>query len=228
MKAAAVAAALADASATGAKTHRPIPCRALEPAPGKISRDALVRDLAALPIPARSVALLTGNATGFGEVEGLVLKWAHARTRTLVHTLLKGDVRVVSYRPDVSALTGLGPGLTPTGDDVLVGLAAMARRLSSAGVLETRAVSSYATSLASVPRADTTPAARELLVNASKGLFPTVLAAVVEILGAAEADRAALRERAGKLVATGAHSGADLLAGALSLVRGVVEAGGNG
>ncbi|MDL1951438.1 DUF2877 domain-containing protein [Acidobacteria bacterium ACD] len=223
MRAAAMLADLADAPPTRAKPRKPVPCRALEIPPGRVAVEALVRDLAALPIPARSVALLTGNATGFGEVEGLVLKWTHARSRSLVATLLRGDVRVVAYRPDVSALTGLGPGLTPTGDDVLVGLAAMSKRLASAGILEARAATAYATSLAGLVAAETTPAARELLVAASKGQYPTALAAVVEAMGSERPDRPALKEQAGRLVAMGAHSGADLLAGALALVRGVIE-----
>ena len=50
-----------------------------------------------------------------------------------------------------AALTGLGPGLTPTGDDLLVGLAAMSQRLVGGGLVEARAAVAFSTSLAGLP-----------------------------------------------------------------------------
>lgn len=200
-----------------------LPCRGLEPLPGPVSRASLVLDLACVFRPARTRALLTGQGGEPGSVESLVLKWAHARLVSLVGTLLSGDVRVVSYRPDAAALTGLGPGLTPTGDDLLVGLSAMARRLAAGGLVERQAAIAFSTSLAGLPAEETTPAAHLLLQNAAKGLFPEVLASVVEMLGNPHAATESLRAVTGRLAATGAHSGADLLAGALALVHGVVD-----
>ena len=49
-----------------------------------------------------------------------------------------------------------------------------------------------------------------------------VLADLVEAFGNPDAGPDRLRDLASRLAATGAHSGADLLAGALALVRGVV------
>jgi hypothetical protein len=156
-------------------------------------------------------------------VEERVFRWAHARLRSLVRTLLAGDVRVATYRPDAAALTGLGPGLTPTGDDLLVGLAAMARRLAGGGLVEVRAAVAFSTVLSGLPAEETTPAAHLLLRNASRGLFPAVLASAVEMIGNPHADAESLRTLTERLAATGAHSGADLLAGALALVQAAAD-----
>lgn len=220
--------ALLEQAASGPPVRPPVrpslPSRGLDPLPGPVSRASLVLDLACIFLPGRTRALLSGQGGEPGSVESLVLKWAHARLLSLVGTLLSRDVRVVSYRPDAAALTGLGPGLTPTGDDLLVGLAAMARRLAAGGLVERQAAIAFSTSLAGLPEAETTPAAHLLLQNASQGRFPAVLASVVEMLGNPHAATDSLRAATGRLAATGAHSGADLLAGALALVHGVVDA----
>lgn len=205
------------------RDRTPLPCRELDPLPGPVSRASLVLDLACIFLPARSRALLSGQGGAPGSVEETVVKWAHARVRSLVGTLLSGDTRVVAYRPDAAALTGLGPGLTPTGDDLLVGLAAMSQRLVGGGLVEARAAVAFSTSLAGLPAEETTPAAHRLLQNASKGSFPSVLASAVEMIGNPHADPESLQTLTVRLASVGAHSGADLLAGALALVHGVVD-----
>lgn len=200
-----------------------LPCRELDPLPGPVSGASLVLDLACISLPARTRAILSGQGGEPGTVEALVLKWAHARVIALVATILSGDVRVAAYRQDAAGLTGLGPGLTPTGDDLLVGLAAMARRLVGGGLVETRAALAFSTSLAGLRAEETTPAAHLLLQDAAIGRFPAVLASAVEMLGNPHADPESLQALTGRLAATGAHSGADFLAGALALVHGVVD-----
>lgn len=216
---------LLDEAVTPARVRAPLPCRELDPLPGPISRASLVLDLACIFLPVRTRALLSGQGGAPGSVEETIVKWAHVRVRSLVGTLLSGDVRVVAYRPDAAALTGLGPGLTPTGDDLLVGLASMSQRLVGGGLVEARAAVAFSTSLAGLPEGETTPAAHRLLQNASKGRFPSVLASAVEMLGNPHADPESLRTLTVRLAETGAHSGADLLAGALALVHGVVDGG---
>ncbi len=207
-----------------APERAPLPCRPLVAPPGRLERASLDRDLAAIPLPERSRALLAGDVVGLDEVGAAVVLEVHGHLAALVTTLGSGKADVVAYRPHVRALTGLGPGLTPTGDDLLVGLAAAARRLASGGLLAPRAASAYAESLAGLPAGQTTSVAHDLLLRASAGLFPAVLAAVVEGLGRGDGDFDLLVERVRQLVTTGAHSGADLLAGAFALVRGVVDA----
>lgn len=202
----------------------PLPCRDLDPVPGPISRASLVLDLACLHVPPRTRALLSGAGGAPDSVEERVFRWAHVRVKSLVAALLAGDVRVAAYRSDAAGLTGLGPGLTPTGDDLLVGLAAMSRRLAGGGLVEIRAAVAFSTVLAGLPSEETTPAARLLLREASEGRFPAVLATAVELIGNPHADAESLRAATARLAATGAHSGADLLAGALALAQGVVDA----
>lgn len=209
-----------------AELKRPaLPCRALDPLPGPVSRASLVLDLACIHVPARTRMLLSGKGGASGSVEERVVGWAHARLKALVATLVTGDVRVVAYRADAAGLTGLGPGLTPTGDDLLVGLAAMARRLAGGGLVDVRAAVAFSTVLAGLPAEETTEAAHLLLRSASEGRFPSVLATAVELLGNPHSDAESLRAATMRLAATGAHSGADLLAGALALVHGTVDAG---
>ena len=205
------------------RVREPLPCRELDPLPGPVSRASLVLDLACISLPARSREILSGQGGAAGSVEEKVVKWAHARVRSLVGTLLAGDVRVAAYRPDATALTGLGPGLTPTGDDLLVGLAAMSQRLVGGGLVEARAAVAFSTALAGLPAGETTPAAHRLVQNASKGRFPSVLASAVEMIGNPNADPESLETLTVRLASTGAHSGADLLAGALALVYAVVD-----
>ncbi|MFN7986342.1 MAG: DUF2877 domain-containing protein [Thermoanaerobaculia bacterium] len=202
----------------------PLPCRELEPAAGPVSRASLVLDLACILLPARTRALLSGGVGEAGSVDALVLRWAHARLFALAAALVSGEIRVGAYRPDAGALTGLGPGLTPTGDDLLVGLAAMAVRLAAGGLVDPRSVAAYSAALSLLPAEETTTAAAHLVRNASHGHFPAVLAAAVETIGNPHAATESLRAVTGRLTATGAHSGADLLAGALALVHGVVDA----
>ncbi len=215
MNAAEIEAALEVAAPRSGRARGGLPCRGLLSEP--FSPASLRRDLADVPLPPRTVALLTGNGDGYGTVEGVVVRWAHARVRSLVGRLEAGEALVASYRLDVAGLTGLGPGLTPTGDDLLVGLAAEASRMSAVGLVEPRASAAYLEALSDLPLGETTPVARGLLVNASKGLYPSVLAAVVEALGNPGTEHASLELETGLLTATGAHSGADLLAGAVSL-----------
>lgn len=205
------------------RSQGPLPCRAL--ISGPFSPETLRSQLSDLAVPARTVALLTGIGGDLGSVDAAVVKWAHARTLGLVRTLRAGDGRVETYCPGVAALTGLGPGLTPTGDDLLIGMAGMARRLQLAGLVQSRAADAFAsalTGLGKTPTGSTTSVAFALLENASKGLYPSVLAGVVEVLGNAEVEPATIEERVALLTVVGAHSGADLLAGALALACGVV------
>ena len=217
------AAALAAALSSPPHGREPIPCRPLDPPAGRIARATLVLDLASVPLPPRSRALLSGTAESPDSVAGVVVKWANAHLKALVATFLAGDVRVDAYRPGAVALTGLGPGLTPTGDDLLVGLAAAARRLVGGGLLDARAAVAFGTCLGGLARTDTTPAARLLVEQAASGIFPNVLADFVETIGDSGAAPERLVVVATKLALTGAHSGADFLAGALALVQGVAE-----
>src|SRR5450759_470701 len=102
--------------------REPLPCRGL--LLGRLWPDCFRDDLASLHLPARTLALLSGEAEGWSPIEAAAVKIAHSLATVLAGRLRAGEAFVEAYRPDVAGLTGLGPGLTPTGDDLLVGLAA--------------------------------------------------------------------------------------------------------
>jgi hypothetical protein len=108
------------------------------------------------------------------------------------------------------ALIGRGQGLTPSGDDVLVGcLAGLARRPGGA-VLRDR--------LAEVLRprlAATGPVSRHYLGAALDGLFSEPLAVLADAVDAARPG-SSVRQATGAMLAIGASSGADGLAGLLA------------
>ena len=118
--------------------------------------------------------------------------------------------------PAVARLLGRGPGLTPTGDDVLAGVLVTLRALGSpaAGSIA-RAV------LAGTPGA-TTPVSAGLLRHAVEGRCIPQLADVLTALGAtavgdpaspADSGSGALPRAVGALLAVGHTSGAGLLHG---------------
>ncbi|MGV8038935.1 MAG: DUF2877 domain-containing protein [Thermoanaerobaculaceae bacterium] len=119
----------------------------------------------------------------------------------------------------VAALSGLGPGMTPTGDDLLLALLVTGRHLVSGGVIHETALARLGRAVMSSPRGRTTPAAERLLQEACAGHAPSPLARFVEALGRPEVTDDDLARRCACLVATGAHSGADWLAGTLALSR---------
>ena len=201
-------------------------CRGLLPVP--LSMERLRSDLSGVAVPVRTVLLMTGHAVAGGPVDAAVVRWSRARARSLAAKLRDGEERAAAYRADAAGLTGLGPGLTPTGDDLLVGLAAMASRLAVLRAVAPGAVAAFAAVLAEVDADRTTPEACRLLGQASEGFFPAVLAAVVETLGNDRKEPFELDGTIAFLGATGAHSGADFLAGALLLARAVAFPGEEG
>jgi hypothetical protein len=102
------------------------------------------------------------------------------------------------------ALLGLGEGLTPAGDDCLVGAVAVLHAVD-AGVLTQPGV---AASIASDAAARTTTIAREFVLHALAGRFSEPVLAVLRARSRDEAGRAAAQ-----LAAAGGTSGADTLHG---------------
>jgi hypothetical protein len=194
-----------------------------------LDRATLRCHLADLPLPPRSAALLSGAAAGGSDdspcgIAGRSPDLAAAAAigtalGALVGWLAGGITDPICYRRAVARLVGLGPGLTPTGDDVLVALVAMSRRLGHAGVLPAAVADALAAAVADVPAGLTTPTAHALLSQAVDGRFPEPLAALVGALGDPAVNREALARLVEQLVATGAHSGADWLGGVVALAR---------
>lgn len=104
-------------------------------------------------------------------------------------------------------LVGLGDGLTPSGDDVLVGLSAALR---AAGHPLAEPLSRHAAERSTARTTDVARAAHE---HAAHGEYAERLHEVLEAL--AHGDDAALRLRVERALAWGASSGADALLGML-------------
>ena len=121
--------------------------------------------------------------------------------RALAHSLVEGDAG--AFVTAATDLIGLGEGLTPAGDDCVVGALAAIHRLAP-GWLEPRAVRA----ISEAARYRTTEVARDFLLEALAGRFAEPVLAILAAPSAARATDAARR-----LLAMGATSGADTLDG---------------
>jgi hypothetical protein len=115
---------------------------------------------------------------------------------------------VPALLPLVKALVGLGEGLTPSGDDFLVGLLAV---LHVTGFLPCRAASSVGEQFCECVRLGTSQLSGEFLRCAFAGHFAEPLVLLVRALCAPEAD--AWPTHAATLAAVGHSSGVDAMVG---------------
>ncbi len=120
--------------------------------------------------------------------------------------LARGDVR------SATAVIGLGPGLTPSGDDVVAGALAVLALVSRLDDATVRAVLDRA-------RTHTTALSTALLEAATKGQLIPQAARLLEAVAAA-APQPQVDARADELFAVGGHSGHDLAAGMLGALVG--------
>ena len=160
-----------------------------ESVPLEIPRGALAFKIDALPVPAPGSALSSGaglravRALGRGLAERDALACADAAWR----------------------LIGLGEGLTPSGDDCVVGALALIHRLAPEWLAANEALRDR---LATAAMTRTTDVARDFLLEALEGRF----AERVRDLVIASSDEGATRA-ARELLGMGATSGADTLYG---------------
>ncbi len=180
-------------------------------------RETLRRRLADLSLPPRTQALLGDSCSP----EATATATIRTRLRTLVNHLVCGSTDSARYDRAVSVLVGLGPGLTPTGDDLLVAILAMGRLLSGGreAIVSRPAVDGLAAAIATRPAGLTTEVGQQLLTASVAGRYPEPLAAFVAALGERGSDREMLNALVTRLTAIGAHSGADWLAGVVALGR---------
>jgi len=149
------------------------------------------------------------------------------------HPRLRRDVRDVGARvlattageadivTAVSRLVGAGPGLTPAGDDVLVGLlAALVRGGDSSPRIAS--VASWVGAAVMRKAFRTTDISRHYLRLAARGHFGEPLSELVDavVIGA---DAQVVSDRAGDVLSVGASSGADAALGVLLGLRAVGE-----
>jgi hypothetical protein len=113
--------------------------------------------------------------------------------------------RVETFLGGVSGLIGLGEGLTPAGDDCVVGALAVIQRFDRRWLTAHPEIQDAVRRLAWT---GTTVIAREFILHALAGHFAE---SIVDLVGAKSAQAA--RRGAGRLLGAGATSGADTLLG---------------
>jgi len=116
-----------------------------------------------------------------------------------------------------SMLIGLGEGLTPAGDDFLVGLVAALRSGTGDDSRSTALVAAITAPMVAAHER-TTPFAAQALMFAARGHFDAIVARTLEALIAEVDDRAFVRALEESLT-IGATSGADLVTGMLVGLR---------
>lgn len=116
----------------------------------------------------------------------------------------------------LNALVGLGPGLTPSGDDVLAGALVVLHAL--AGAPYARAL---ARSILPLAATRTGPVSRAYLDCAAAGAGPASLHRLIRVL--AQGTRGAVREATSACVAVGHTSGWDGVVGVAAVVAGLVD-----
>ena len=141
-----------------------------------------------------------------------VLASAQAAVSRLVACRLAG--RGEGEMEAASRLSGLGPGLTPAGDDFLGGYLA-GRFAQSPGGSRDEALLALAARLAPCCR-QTGRVAGAFLACALRGSFSEHLAALAGALGAGCTDQKLLNQLGQEVLAFGASSGADALAGLIA------------
>jgi hypothetical protein len=148
--------------------------------------------------------------------------WALLRRRlaALVRTLLRWPEDQARVQWAASRLVGLGAGSTPSGDDLLLGVAAAGWRW-----LHPDRLRCYLQAIGGLPGEATTPVSREMLEHAAQGAFPAPLRDFVLALTARRVDEARLSRLNRVLLAVGACSGAAWREGVGALARALGEGG---
>lgn len=155
----------------------------------------------------------------------------HAMQRRLRHTLpalarASSSLDCVAAAQALEQLAGLGPGLTPSGDDFIVGYLAALHCRGSREPLLRKFLDGLTAPLTRLAAAANL-ISRQFLLNAVEGEFSESLAQLVLAVQADDEPR--LRDSAERLVRVGHSSGADSLVGVMfglraSLVLGDVPA----
>ena len=157
------------------------------------------------------VQLIRPRESGVGEIEAQILLSANVPAGTLVEGLRSMDEELC--RTGARKLAGLGAGLTPDGDDFMMGaILALGARLAGEGVQETASW----VSLEAAPL--TTPIAAAWLKAASRGECSVRWHDLLQAMrGENEVN---IRSAAGAIIDQGHTSGASALAGFTAVLKG--------
>ena len=152
---------------------------------------------------ARFLAAALASGVGERTASGLFSPTGCVAQRQLGSSIRKQDAS--GFLRGALALIGLGEGLTPAGDDCLVGALAVLWRRSAVWMAE---IEESRRAIAAASETGTTVVGREFLLYALAGSFSEV---IVDLMNARSAAEAA--ERVDELGKMGASSGADTLWG---------------
>ena len=180
---------------------------------GRVPSDGLAR-----------VAFADWEPAGPSSLNGAMLRAALKRTATISAWLTappanraeRDTTAAAAARTAVHRLIGLGPGLTPSGDDVIAG---MLLALHATGQPDLAAA--LAGLVETAPTGRTSPLSRAFLEVACEGLPSAAMHAVIDVL--LRGDPAALPEAVDQLTGIGHTSGWDMLAGAVLGLRAVPD-----
>jgi hypothetical protein len=119
----------------------------------------------------------------------------------------------------VRGLAGLGPGLTPSGDDVLAGFAAVMALLSPYLSIDAASREHIAAHIAAEAQARTTRLSAILLAHAARGEVAEHLGEMLLALASPPESSSIVLRAADRLLAFGETSGSDTLLGVLLALR---------
>jgi len=182
--------------------------------PGLKTNLAILHDHLIAQAPAESLAcLLVAGPAGGHSLESAYRKVAREAIEGLLAALRIGDRQGITA--GAVALAGLGPGLTPAGDDFLLGLMAGLRTWPQ--FLEERGLSVKETCQAIYGATDgrTNFLSMALLQSAREGMFGEAWHILLAALRQGKADE--VRGAADRILGFGGTSGADALSGFLLL-----------
>jgi uncharacterized protein DUF2877 len=136
---------------------------------------------------------------------------------------------IVGVEEAARSLAGLGPGLTPSGDDALAGFAAVMTLLSPQISVDAAARDHIAVAIASAARPRTTALSAVLLAYAARGEVAEQVGNLLLSLALPVESSKAVLHAADRVLAFGANSGGDTLLGMLLGLRaleGEIDKGG--
>jgi len=195
--------------------------------PGLEANLAILHDHLRAQAPGESLACFGGYGNPFYLVAGPAGgRSVESTYREVARRAIEGLLAALRVRDrqgiaaGAAALAGLGPGLTPAGDDFLLGLMAGLRTWPQLGVGGGLSAEEACQAIYGAAAGRTNLFSRALLRSASEGLFGEAWHDLLAALRQGGAD--AVRGAADRVLSFGATSGADALSGflAVSLKKG--------
>jgi hypothetical protein len=184
--------------------------------PGLEANLAVLHDHLIAQAPAESLAYpLAASAAGGRSVESTYRKAAQRAIEGLLAALQVGDRQGIAA--GAGALAGLGPGLTPAGDDFLLGLMASLRTWPQSLAERELSVEETCQAIYGAATGKTNLLSMALLRSAREGMFGETWHKLLAALRRGEADE--VRGAADRILGFGGTSGADALSGFLAVSK---------